>query len=101
MSESRKPCTYTYILTGRNSRGRRETEVIQANGADAAFQAFEDRGFHDIVLHTDDFAATFLVFDKGLLKPRDMLWARGPSGRRPKGLLGSARRRQARRCQRW
>jgi len=76
MSEIRKLPTYTFILSGRTARGWRVTDVIEATNGEAAVYAFQDRGFSEVVLHTDDVAAPFLNFKKGLLKPGDMVRVR-------------------------
>lgn len=54
MPESRR---YEYLVSGRNSHGRRWTEIVLAGNADEALRLFEDHGYSDVVLHTDDVAA--------------------------------------------
>ncbi|HEX3147189.1 MAG TPA: hypothetical protein VHR66_03850 [Gemmataceae bacterium] len=48
-----------YILTGRNRRGRKVTEIVDADSADEAVRIFEHEGYSEVQLHTDDNAAPF------------------------------------------
>jgi hypothetical protein len=50
---------FEYLLSGRTPRGRRVTEIVEAESADRAVQTFEAEGHTDVVLHTDDVAAPF------------------------------------------
>src|SRR5215831_3288686 len=56
---SKTPARYEYLISGRNGRGRRVTEIVQAVSADEAVRLFEERGRTDVVLHTDDVIAPF------------------------------------------
>jgi tetratricopeptide (TPR) repeat protein len=49
-----------YIVSGRGPRGRRVTEWFEAASADEAVRSFDELGYRDIVLHTDDVAAIHL-----------------------------------------
>lgn len=49
-----------YIVSGRDPRGRRVTEWFEAASADEAARSFDELGYRDIVLHTDDVAAIHL-----------------------------------------
>jgi tetratricopeptide (TPR) repeat protein len=48
---------FEYVLTGRNRRGRRVTEIVRAASGDEAVATFVAQGHSDVVLHTDDVAA--------------------------------------------
>jgi hypothetical protein len=56
---SKSPAKYEYLISGRNGRGRRVTEIVLAASADEAVRLFEEHGRTDIVLHTDDVLAPF------------------------------------------
>lgn len=56
---SKTPARFEYLLSGRDGRGRRITEIVEATSADEAVRLYEDRGRTDIVLHTDDLVAPF------------------------------------------
>ena len=43
-----------YLLTGQNAEGKKVTERVDARSADEALKVFRDRGYEEIVLHTDD-----------------------------------------------
>lgn len=47
-----------YYLTGRNRTGETGTLRIEAESAEEAYAAVEAKGYHDIVLHTDDIEAS-------------------------------------------
>lgn len=53
------PGRYEYLISGRNGRGRRITEIVLAVSADEAVRVFEEGGRTDVVLHTDDVIAPF------------------------------------------
>ncbi len=46
-----------YILTGRTPGGQKATERVEAASADDAVKTLRDRGYTEIVLHTDDVMA--------------------------------------------
>lgn len=46
-----------FLLTGRDAYGRRVTECIYAPTADVAVDLMQDRGYRDVVLHTDNASA--------------------------------------------
>src|SRR6266446_3919644 len=48
-----------YLFTGRNPDGKQVTECIEADCADAAVRHLTERGYQDIVLHTDDVGARY------------------------------------------
>jgi tetratricopeptide (TPR) repeat protein len=48
-----------YLLTGRDPTGKTATERVEADSVDAAVQTLRDRGFTDIVPHTDDVGAFY------------------------------------------
>lgn len=48
-----------YLLSGRTPGGRKVTERVEAANADAAVEALRQRGYSEIVLHTDDVSAVF------------------------------------------
>lgn len=48
---------YEYLLTGRDHRGRKVTEIVRAESGDEAVRQFEALGHTEVVLHTDDAAA--------------------------------------------
>ena len=43
-----------YLYTAINPKGRKVTEYIEAESADTAVRFLGERGYSDIVLHTDD-----------------------------------------------
>jgi tetratricopeptide (TPR) repeat protein len=79
-----EPGRYEYVLTGRNRRGRRVTEIVVAESADEAVRHFEAAGRTEITLHTDDNAARFLTPSKTLktITPRQYV------GYRARGRVG-------------
>jgi tetratricopeptide (TPR) repeat protein len=48
-----------YIFTGRNPRGKKVTECIDAESADDAVRLLSERGYLEIVLHTEDVGALY------------------------------------------
>ncbi|MCR4410960.1 MAG: hypothetical protein NUV77_00880 [Thermoguttaceae bacterium] len=46
-----------YLLTGRTPEGKKATERVEAASADDAVKTLRDRGYTEIVLHTDDVMA--------------------------------------------
>jgi tetratricopeptide (TPR) repeat protein len=51
-----KLAQFEFLISGRLD-GRRETEIVEATTGDAAVRQFEEDGFTDIVLHTDEMTA--------------------------------------------
>jgi len=43
-----------YLISGKDQRGRTSTEAVHAATADEAVRRFKDRGFSDVVLHSDE-----------------------------------------------
>jgi len=80
-----EPDAYEYILTGRNDRGKRVTEIVWARSADEAVRTFADHGHTEIVLHTDDNVAPFQHPSKlaRTVNPRDFV------GFRTRGRFGA------------
>ncbi len=50
---------HEYLLTGRSPDGRQVTERVEAPSADAAFELFRQRGYTEIVLHSDEVTALY------------------------------------------
>src|SRR5579872_1883015 len=48
-----------YLFTAKTSNGRKVTERAEAASANEVVQLLRDRGFTDIVLHTDDVGALY------------------------------------------
>lgn len=48
-----------YIVTGRTPAGKRVTECVEAASADAAVERLKQRGYTEIVTHTDDVGALY------------------------------------------
>lgn len=48
-----------YLLTAKRPNGHEVTERVDATSADEAVQILRDRGYADVVLHTDDIGATY------------------------------------------
>ena len=46
-----------YLLTAKNRAGRTVSELLEADSANVAVLALKERGYENIVLHTDDFVA--------------------------------------------
>ncbi|HEV3345118.1 MAG TPA: hypothetical protein VG125_32375 [Pirellulales bacterium] len=71
-----------YFLTAKNPSGRTVTELLEADSAKAAVQTLQDRGYENIVLHTDDVAAhgTQRLQLNEILTARDLIKnrSRGP-----------------------
>jgi hypothetical protein len=67
-----------YLATGRDPSGKKVTERIDADSADEAVQALCDRGYDEIVLHTDDVAARYTRQSAvaSVITPREYLWYR-------------------------
>ncbi|HEU5116046.1 MAG TPA: hypothetical protein VFT74_05150, partial [Isosphaeraceae bacterium] len=69
-----------YLATGRSPQGKTTTERIEAESADEAVRTLQDRGFSDVVLHSDDVAAlynkTVEVEGDEPVSPRESLWFR-------------------------
>jgi tetratricopeptide (TPR) repeat protein len=67
-----------YLVSGRGPDGRKATENVEASSADAAVQILRDRGFDEIVLHTDEIGAHFTHQRKvaGSVSTRDYLLMR-------------------------
>lgn len=63
-----------YLLSGRDLRGRRATDVVNAANADDAVSRFQLLGYNDVVLHSDEVLGH--LFDSKVLRhltPRDYL----------------------------
>jgi tetratricopeptide (TPR) repeat protein len=67
-----------YLATARNAQGKKVTERLDVNSADEAVQALRDRGYDEIVLHTDDIAARYSKQKAvaSTVSPRQYLWFR-------------------------
>jgi Flp pilus assembly protein TadD len=48
-----------YLLSGRNPEGKKVTERVDTSSADKAVEILRERGYEDIVLHTDDVGARY------------------------------------------
>jgi tetratricopeptide (TPR) repeat protein len=48
-----------YLATARNAEGKKVTERVDVDSADEAVQVLRDRGYDEIVLHTDDVGARY------------------------------------------
>jgi tetratricopeptide (TPR) repeat protein len=48
---------FEYLITGRNRRGRRVTQIVRAASGDEAAATFGAQGYTEVVLHTDDVSA--------------------------------------------
>jgi hypothetical protein len=70
-----------YLFTGCNSDGKRVTERVEADSADAAVRLLTDRGFLDIVLHTDDVGTRYTRHKdvERLISPREYIRFRSMS----------------------
>jgi tetratricopeptide (TPR) repeat protein len=66
-----------YLASGRNAKGKKVTERLDVDSADEAVQVLRDRGYDEIVLHTDDVGAwsrrKAVVY---FLSPSEHLWLR-------------------------
>jgi tetratricopeptide (TPR) repeat protein len=67
-----------YLVTGRNASGSSVTERVDATSADEAVQIFRERGYDEIVLHTDDVGARYIRQSAvaSFMTPRQFLWFR-------------------------
>ena len=67
-----------YLATGRRADGRKVTENVVANSADEAMRLLRERGYNDVVLHSDDIAAQFTRQREKAenLSPRDYILIR-------------------------
>lgn len=67
-----------YLATGRQPGGKKVTERIEADSADEAVQLLRDRGYDEIVLHTDDVGSLYSRQSEvdPLISPREFLWFR-------------------------
>jgi type II secretory pathway component PulF len=67
-----------YLATARNSQGKKVTQRLDVNSADEAVQTLRERGYDEIVLHTDDVAArnTKQKALAATVNPRQYLWFR-------------------------
>ena len=67
-----------YLATARNVDGKSVTERLEAASADEAVQALRDRGYDEIVLHTDDVGALYSKQSAvaSVITPRQFLWFR-------------------------
>jgi tetratricopeptide (TPR) repeat protein len=64
-----------YLATARDGEGKRVTERLDADSADEAVQALRDRGYDEIVLHTDDVGALYTKQSavESVISPREFL----------------------------
>ncbi|HZT08893.1 MAG TPA: hypothetical protein VFC51_17855, partial [Chloroflexota bacterium] len=67
-----------YLATGRNAEGKKVTERVEADSADDAIAQLRERGFDEIVLHTDDVGALYSrqADVAKTFSPREFLWFR-------------------------
>lgn len=67
-----------YLATGTTPGGKKVTERVEADSADEAVQLLRERGFDDVVLHTDDFGAHYgkQAEVDAVISPREYLWLR-------------------------
>jgi tetratricopeptide (TPR) repeat protein len=67
-----------YLATGRSPLGRKVTERIEADSADEATRILLERGFDQIVLHTDDAGSLYSGQSEvaDAISPRQYLWFR-------------------------
>jgi tetratricopeptide (TPR) repeat protein len=67
-----------YLATGRDSRGRKVTERVEAGSVDEAERALRDKGYDEIILHTDDIGARYTRLGAAakVITPRQSLWIR-------------------------
>ncbi len=70
-----------FLLTGTNPSGKRDTHRVNAANSQEAYRQFESQGFTEIVLHTDDAAASasITVLEDGTITPREAVNLRGKS----------------------
>ncbi len=64
-----------YILSGRTPAGKKVTERVEALSADAAVETLHQRGYTEIVTHTDDVSALFTQQKKlaDIITPKDYI----------------------------
>lgn len=69
---------HEYILSGRNATGKNVTELVEASSADAAVEMLKQRGYTEIVTHTDDVGALFSQQKKiaDLITPKEYIGLR-------------------------
>lgn len=67
-----------YLATARTADGKTVTERLDAASADEAVQALRDRGYDEIILHTDDVGALYSKQSAvdSVITPREILWFR-------------------------
>jgi tetratricopeptide (TPR) repeat protein len=67
-----------YLATARDAQGRKVTERLDVDSADEAVQVLRDRGYDEIVLHTDDVGAHYTRQSAvdSVISPREFLWFR-------------------------
>jgi len=63
-----------YVASARNAKGKKVTERLDVDSADEAVQTLRDRGYDEIVLHTDDVGARYQR--QKFLSPSEYLWFR-------------------------
>jgi tetratricopeptide (TPR) repeat protein len=63
-----------YLASARNAKGKKVTERLDVDSADEAVQVLRDRGYDEIVLHTDDVGARYTR--QKFLSPSEYLWFR-------------------------
>jgi tetratricopeptide (TPR) repeat protein len=67
-----------YLATGRRADGRKVTENVVCNSADEAMRLLAERGYNDVVLHSDDISAQIIRQREKAeyLSPRDFILIR-------------------------
>ncbi|MEO6811247.1 MAG: hypothetical protein ABI353_19225, partial [Isosphaeraceae bacterium] len=67
-----------YLATGTLPGGKRVTERVEADSADEAVQLLRDRGYDEVVLHTDDVGSHYSKQAEvdSVISPREYLWLR-------------------------
>jgi tetratricopeptide (TPR) repeat protein len=67
-----------YLATARNAEGKKVTERVDVGSADEAVRVLRERGFDEIVLHTDDVGARYSNQSQvaEVISPREHLWFR-------------------------
>lgn len=71
-----------YLATGRGPEGKKVTERVEADSADEAMEILRDRGFEEIVLHTDDVSSRYSGQGEvdAFVSPGEYLWFRHMPG---------------------
>jgi tetratricopeptide (TPR) repeat protein len=73
---------HEYLYTARTPEGRRVTECMEADSADEVVRLLGERGYTEIVLHTDDIMARYTRYRQvqGPITPRDYVGFRRSKG---------------------